>query len=412
MAEVFDLKSELEKLSSSEKCLSENLVSEIDLEFPYQVMAGAAGFFVYVYSDYLEAPPQFFYMGYLTALGSVLARSVKVESELDTQPRLFTVLVGESATDRKSTTLNTVVKHFQSVINDFPSCWGVGSAEGLQKILKTNERSHFIQFVGKPAGTLLVFDEFKSFVNKCKIESSVLLPCVNSLFESNRYESQTKNRSVQIDDAYLSILAASTLSTYERIYDASFIDIGFPNRVFLVTGSAKRRFSFPKKIPENEINLTNENLVKVLQHVGAGCELGITSEAMKFYDEWYLNLEQSIHAKRLDTYSLRLMQLLAVNELKHKIDLKIVQQATSLCDWQLKVRKTHSPIDADNKSAKMEESIRRVLRRGPHKDRDLKRAVNANRYGLWYFETALKNLEKAHEIGWNNKEKKWLLRNT
>jgi hypothetical protein len=39
-----------------------------------------------------------------------------------------------------------------------------------------------------------------------------------------------------------------------------------------------------------------------------------------------------------------------------------------LCDWQLAVRKLHDLIDADNKIAKMEEKIRRVLSNGPKKE--------------------------------------------
>ena len=42
-------------------------------------------------------------------------------------------------------------------------------------------------------------------------------------------------------------------------------------------------------------------------------ELEITPEALALYESWYMNLEQSIHTKRLDTYAMRFMILLAVN---------------------------------------------------------------------------------------------------
>jgi len=98
-------------------------------------------------------------------------------------------------------------------------CWGVGSAEGLQKRLKKNNK------------LLLCFDEFKSFVGKCQAQGSVLLPCVNSLFELNHYENHTKNSEVVIDDAFLTILAASTVQTYENTWTRQFTDIGFNNRM-------------------------------------------------------------------------------------------------------------------------------------------------------------------------------------
>jgi len=113
----------------------------------------------------------------------------------------------------------------------------------------------------------------------------------------------------------------------------------------------------------------------------------------------YQNLEKSVHAKRLETYALRLMCLLAVNDLKTEVDDETVRKATKLCDWQLEVRKLHTPVDADNKMAMMEEKIRRQLEtRGDLTRRELSQHTNANRSGIWYFDNALSNLEQAGEI--------------
>jgi hypothetical protein len=245
-------------------------------------------------------------------------------------------------------------------------------------------------------------------VSKCNIESSVLLPIVNTLFESNLYESHTKKQDIDIDNAYLSMLAATTIATYERIFNSAFLDIGFTNRVFLIPGTAKRQHSIPSTISQSDNEKMEENLLQVLRHVGDGMELDIAPDARDTYHDWYMNLEPSVHAKRLDTYSLRLMMLLAINNLKSEIDLETVVQAIALCDWQLDIRKTHDPIDADNKSAKMEEAIRRTLRRGPCKDYELKQKTNANRHGLWIYDMAVKNLRKANEIGWDKNNKKWV----
>jgi hypothetical protein len=381
-----------------------NVQAEKSLDFPIQVMTGAAGYFTDVYSEIVEAPAHFLFMGYLTCLGAVLSPRLSLNSVLNTQPRLFTVLMGESATERKSTTLNIVINHFKTILQqDFNVCWGVGSAEGLQKVLK-KKTEHGLQ----PLGTLLSFDELKAFVSKCGIESSVLLPIVNTLFESNLYESHTKKQDINIEEAYLSMLAATTIATYERIYNSAFLDIGFPNRVFLIPGTAKRQHSIPSTITQSDGETMKENLLRVLQHVGNGLELDITLEARNIYHDWYMALEPSVHSKRLDTYSLRLMMLLTINNLKQMIDPEIVEHAIALCNWQLDVRKTHDPIDADTKSAKMEETIRRALKKGPYKDYELKRTVNANRVGLWIYDMAIKNLRKANEIGWDKQSKRWV----
>jgi len=370
--------------------------------FPYKVMTGAAGFFTNCYQEVLEVPAAFLFMAYLTCLGAVLSRLLSLKSELKTQARLFVTLVGESALDRKSTALNTVTGFFKNVVNAFRTCWGVSSAEGLQKLLNNSQGDD------DSSGLILVLDELKQFVSKCKIDSSVLLPCVNTLFESNRYHSHTKKVSLEIEDAHLSLLAASTLQTYERIFNESFIDIGFPNRIFLVVGTAERKYSIPKKISDSDLEMMESNLVKILKHVGNGLELDIDPDARVFYHNWYMNLERSIHARRLDTYSLRLMMLLAVNNLKTSIDLEVAQQATALCDWELEVRKLHDPIDADTSIAKMEEKIRRQLKRGPLKDRELKQKTGAYRAGLWFYDTALNNLRRAAEVAWNKRNRTWM----
>lgn len=364
------------------------------IAFP-DVMTGVAGKFANLYSSHLEAPNHFFYMAFLTCLGSVIADRATLASEIAPQPRLYLLILGQSADDRKSTAIDKTVRFFQDTIDHFPTCWGVGSAEGLQRKMK------------KDSSVLLCLDEFKQFIGKCTIKSSILLPCVNSLFESNHYESWTQKREIVLEDVYLSLLAASTIETYERTWERSFTDIGFNNRLFLVPGSGQKRFSMPSKVPDNEIYLLGKDLQNILSHVGNGLELQITDDAKLLYHDWYMNLERSIHTKRLDTYAMRLMVLLSVNDLKAVVDNEVVGQAIALCDWQLEARRLHDPIDADNNVAKMEEKIRRVLSKKSKGDRDLKRYTNANKAGLWFFETAKKNLQRSQELRWDKKERLW-----
>lgn len=367
--------------------------------FPSDVMSGLAGGFALLCAEHLEAPAHFFYFSFLTCLGNVLSDRLTLSSEIAPQPRLYILLLGESADDRKSTAIKKIVDFFKGSLTEFSVCWGVGSAEGLQKRLEKTPR------------LLLCFDEFKTFVGKSKIESSVLLPCVNTLFESNEYESWTKKTGVHLTGAYLSMLAASTIQTYERTWDASFTDIGFNNRLWLVPGTGGKKFSFPSKIPEDQKTEMGKMLSDVLAVVGERLELTITPEGRELFDHWYMTMTRSIHAKRLDTYALRFMSLLAVNDYKKAVDVEIVKKVTALCDWQLDVRQLHDPIDADTMTGKMEEKIRRVLRKKALKDYELKASTNARRAGLWVFDNARKNLQRSNEIRWDKKTKVWRLAN-
>ena len=370
--------------------------------FPEWIMGGVAGDFTHLYSQNIESPPVFLYLSFLCCLGSILAGRLNLKSERNFQTRLYLLLLGESANERKSTSIDTAVDFFRELFpNTLHTCWGVGSAEGLQS--KINET---------PGGrVLLCADEFKALINKCRIEGSVLLPCLNTLFEKNYYESRTKNSDIKVNNAYLSLLAASTTATYENIWTSQFIDIGFPNRIFIVPGMGKKMFPLPQKIPFNKKQEIASKVSSIIQMVNEGLEIQITPEAESEYSRWYFSLaeENTIHTKRLDTYCLRFMPLLAINEKKDKVDLGIVKKAIALMDWQKKVREEFDPIDATNEVAKMEERIRRRLKQFPHTIGQLKHYTKISKDGIWVFNTAIKNLSEgvSREIEFNREEKKW-----
>jgi len=387
--------------------------SKAKTSFPYSIIDGLASKFAKTYCKRLEVPPEFMYIAFLTCLGSVLAKKLTITTEIKPQPRLYILLLGESADDHKSTAIDKTVEFFEYALGDNNSgdkpqlnvCRGTGSAEGLAKIL--NKRNN----------TLLCYDEFKSFISKAKIQSSTLLQCVNSLFESNRYENQTSRSGIIIKNGLLSLLAASTIETYEAAWEKSFTAIGFNNRLFIVPGSGTRAHSIPPKIPDKDKFVLAIELRKIIRFVGRSRELNITTTAKDMYHEWYMSRPISIHSKRLDGYALRFMELIAVNKRAKIINAEIANSAIELMDWQFEMRRLHDPIDADNVMAKMEEKIRRVLSRKDGKtgklvelaDRKLKQFTNANRTGLFFYNRARNNLRDGDEIIFNVKTGLWSL---
>ncbi len=370
------------------------------LTWPQQVMTGVAGNFARTYANYLETPASFLYMNFLTVLGHLVSHQVTLQSEISPQPRLYVANLGESADTRKSTSIFKTINFFQESVapEDLHLIMGVGSAEGLARVLDT-----------KPRG-VLVNDELKQLVNKMRIESSVLLPCVCTLFENNSYTNITKKHEVVIDQAELCLLGASTLDTYRNMFTPQFLDIGFINRLFIVIGDSERKFPIPKPIPEVEKDRLREELQDVLRFWGNlsknhSYDLPIESRALELFEQWYFELEHSVFAKRLDTYGHRLMILLAVNEKQSTITPEIIEKTLSLLNYQLAARKFADPIDADNTIARLEERIRRILAQGPMTKRDLERACNKSRVGTWVWEQAIKNLLSGQEIQFDSKEK-------
>jgi hypothetical protein len=315
------------------------------------------------------------------------------------------VNIGESADDRKSESIKKSVEFFENTLEqgEFRVCHGIGSAEGLARILN--------EFENGSKRLLLVFDELKSFVSKATIEGSTLLPAVNTFFEGNKFHSATKTHTLKMDDVYLSLLAASTLDTFSRMWTPTFLDIGFLNRLWLVHDRGERKFSIPREIPRLELIPLQKKLGTLLENFqGEQVRLPVTDEAREIFDKWYFNQESSPFTKRLDTYGLRLMILLAANEMRSSISDDIAEKVITLLNWQLKIRRACDPVDAENNIAKMEEMIRRALRRGDLRNWELQRAVHYERSGIFIYNNALNNLLRAKEVTFDKEYKRYSLR--
>jgi hypothetical protein len=191
------------------------------------------------------------------------------------------------------------------------------------------------------------------------------------------------------------------------MWTPAFLDIGFVNRLFLVTGRGERKFAIPRMIPESEKSELQSELIRVLKFVDSlpkqneRYAMPIDSDAYDLYESWYLTQEQSLFTKRLEAYGLRLIVLLAINERQNRVTANIVQRVIDLLSWQLGVRKLLDPIDAETLIAKIEGVIKRALMQGPLSKRDLERKCNKSRYGQFYWDTAKNGLVKGNQLGWD-----------
>jgi hypothetical protein len=362
-------------------------------DFPEQVISGLAGIFAQTYGSYLEPPDHFFYMSFLTMFGLAVSDQLHLEAQRKPQPRLYTILLGESANARKSTAMDETDKFFREffTIDDFEVCRGAASGEGIAKLMTENPK------------VLLYYDELNVFVSKANIKNSTLLSATTTLFESNEYANQTSKNPTIIENGLVSMLAASTTDTYSDLFDPKFINIGFNNRLFLVPGDSNKCFPVPEPIPYEKNEDISKHLNNCLQLIEHNPVISIDKNAVAKWKEFYKTLKgSSPYAKRLDTYGLRLMPLLAVNDMKSSVDTETVDKIISLIDWQHNVRKIYDPIDAEGKIAKMEEKIRRAfLSQNVWKKRDLQLKVNYNKPGIWVWETAVKNLVNNEELNFD-----------
>lgn len=382
----------------------------IDATFP-RPQPNLASRFADLYSEYTESPWEFLYFSFLTVLGAILSPTVTLDSELDIQPRFYTVLLGQSGLTRKSTAIRHVIKFFEQALVTVPTLWGFGSAEGIAKYLKDEANDDGVERKGSPL--LLVFDELRIFVEKAKAKGATAAPMLTSLYEQNHYSNSTKTRSIRLDDVHLSMLAACTGDTFENMWTSEFRAIGFLNRLLLVTGENDHLVAFPRPIPDEQKDVLKAHLAELLADVadhgkfdGGVFRMTLTDDALALWDEFYRGLNRrSVYSVRLDTLGLRLMPLIALLRGDACVDASVVAEVVEVLNWQYQVRQLHDPSDSDNVIAKVEDKIRKtLLKKGTTKKRPLQKAIHYEREGIWSWETALNNLIHNDEVCFDKEE--------
>ncbi len=364
------------------------------LEFPESACLGMAAEFADAYATACESPKSFFYCAFLTCLGALVGDRVALQGATRAPARLYTVLLGPSGISRKSTAIRLTTDFFARKVQGFPIIRGLGSAEGLAKTI--SKRGY--------TNCLLVFDELRTFVEKAKIEGSILLSIVNSLFEETRAENHTKGHSIELQDVHLSLLSACTLDTFSNLFDAHFIAIGFPNRLLLVLDEARERIPIPREVPERVEQALAQKLGAILYNLRPYTPekplvMHLTQEALELWGDFYKSLPRTVASTRLDAIGLRLAMLIALSSGKSHLDAETISAAIALTRWQLAIREEVMPTEAANSIANMEQKIVKVLKsRGPLGQRALRDRTNAYRAGLWVFDTALKNLIAAKVV--------------
>jgi hypothetical protein len=369
--------------------LARPIIQPAALVFPPAAIVGSLGDLAHVLAHGTEVPPEFFFAASLTAMGAIVGTKLTLNLSFDVQPRLYTVLLGDSYAAKKSTAMKKAVEFFSKLEVPKPPriVHGLGSAEGLIGVLRDDPK------------VPLAFDELKAFIDKTKVQSSTLLAMVTALFEQNQWENLTKSKknSAPVKNAHLSLLGCCTTGTYANMWTPEAISIGFPNRLFVVNADRTGKVAWPR--PADPTVLENLRVRIQRQIAELPKKFSIDEDAKELWEDWYKKLPSSQHTSRLDTIGFRLLLLIALITDKSSIDVQTVRTVTSILDYELAVRIFHDPIDADNTVSKLEEGIRRALStKGSRGKRDLRRDTHADRSGLWAFEAALKNLIQAGDI--------------
>jgi hypothetical protein len=358
-------------------------------KFPECAYVGLAGEVASYYADILEPPPCFLYMDYLTFQGGVL--SPYLHTSIGEEPRLYTVKVAPYGSVRKSISQDAIRELFDGSIRVVDS---VGSGEGLLTQLNRGP-------------VILMPDEFSRITKKARLEASTLPESMTTLFNSNRcsHYVRSKENSIEVEDAHLSIVSATTPELYTTMFDPQGTSGGLVSRLFVVV-SDEKRIKSPDIPDEGRVEFYRTKVKGQIDEIrektkcgGERLVLPSAPDATERWKEYYNVLRQQDDRiyERLDTYGLRLAVLLAVTKEEWKISLATVESVIALLDYQKEARHAVQPVEAETWIAALAQLILRALRDGRWKRSDLYDRVHAERYGVWYFDRALDGLK---EMGW------------
>lgn len=376
--------------------LNPQVVQLEDIEFP-EIYNGLAGEYADLLEHRTEVPKRFWFIAFLVCLSAIFGPRIEMVGNYE-HPQLFVILLGDSGTTKKSTAIRNTVKLYKDFTPTSNTVGenemmlyereGISSDRGLIKAFKDCNDSERL---------LVRYDELKFFSGKAGIQGATLLSVISSLFHGNSLGNFTKDSATYIQNPFISFIGACTPETYMEIWEQSYTNIGLDNRFFIVPANGERKVADPEFLSYEEGRRLYEKIKKLDDFVGHKRVIEKTQEARDIYQEWYDSRESKAQAVRLDVYAQRFMLMLALNQQRSIVDADITRDVIALMDWQLRMRELHSPTPADNKYARMEDDIRRVLRNGPQWERDLKNLVNYRRVGIKIYSCCIDNLINDNE---------------
>jgi len=372
-------------------------------QFPSEVIKGLAKDFVDLYRGKREVPDELFWAAFVTYFGSLISPYVRLEAFDASEPRLYTAIIGRSGKTKKSTAQNLardfISKLHGSSEDQIRIIEGFGSAEGIVTLLQALP-------AGRPA--ILHLDEINVLAQKTGMDGSVGISLLNKLFEDHHYEQPIRDKNPRITSAHLSLVGASTLEDYQKAWSGKHKDTGFLSRIMVIAAEpSSLRIAIPKPPdPESyrELQMRVKDCYAAMK--GNPKAFNIDPEALELWQGFYDTFRDGEEWNRIDAYAFRFMTLQAALTGQSSITSEIMRDVISISKYEVASRMQVSPVIAENQLAMVEQIIRKHIPLGETVSRrELQRRMNADRYGIKNFHSALGNLENAGELHCEHKGK-------
>lgn len=213
----------------------------------------------------------------LTILSSTVPIHYNMNYAGDLHPNLFTLLIGRSGEDQKTTAVsigkNLLKKASDHIIGDYPA-----SPEGL------------IESLGQKPRQLIPMGEFGKFLSAAqKGYFEPIKTTLTDLWDCESIQRAKASETVRVDNPRLSILAACSLPYLEKHTLAEDWTGGFMGR-WLVFYCRRERID-PNPVGDKTLEAwLVQELERRCQYGTVGNCLGLTSNAAQLWSDWFYDI--------------------------------------------------------------------------------------------------------------------------
>jgi hypothetical protein len=370
------------------------------MTMPVIAYYGLSARFVDALHKSTEAPREFRLAAFLTAVGALIGRQAWVNYPRPTYPNLYTLLIGETASARKSTVIAFALDLMTAVIEctqaKVKPLYGLASIEGLAAAMKDGDSPD-------PYRVVIIEDELKSLLRKAQQKSvSNLIPRLTELYNCGpSFEVNTKTDKAIIKNPFACIVAASTPAWFAECIGESEISGGFLNRWTMFYGKTETLIPFPTKPDAVTWREIAEDLTCVVQQ--ARGDYLFSPEAKHVFSQFYTTLRNASKGEgfptdataRADLHAIKFALLFAVLDRKSRIEVDDVSRGIALATFTMEVTLSVVRTAGLSRIGAAEQKLMAALNNGRLSTREVMRKLHLSADEL---DRISRSLERVGEI--------------
>lgn len=350
------------------------------------------------YCDYskkiTDAPENYHIFGAIFTMAAIINRTRHIQfGSSHIYPNFWAIFLAKSSFSRKTTVLR--------ISEGF-----IKKADPL--LLYPCEFSHekLIEVLAEKPKGIFYYSEFKTLMGLLSKDYMMgTKSFLTEIFDCGDYSRQTKGLSLNIENACMNLLSATTSDWFNSSIKGGDLEGGFLGRFLYINANKKmRNDGFPPKPDRDlQIKINNEIQMIIKNTQGQTAEMELSDDSMKTYLNWYNffcnkmdEMPNNIHPlfSRLNIYLLKISIVLqtckdyglTIDNDTIKISIEIIDNLVSntlnLCETDL----SFTPHEADEKK------ILKWLKKCPSGESVRSKVLRNSHLSAFSFNNALKTL--------------------